>query len=121
MIPIDKERWHMQRIDEKDVLLLYIARGRVRNKRSAAAVRWNGKYVREIESFILETLELIKGIFVILLKVGVGRVGANTHYRLAPVIGTKVLPHPRPATSTGRVKSVRCKTVWGESVQNYHP
>ena len=29
----------MQRIDEKDVLLLYIARGRVRNKRSAAAVR----------------------------------------------------------------------------------
>jgi hypothetical protein len=95
----------MQRIDETDVLLLYIARGRVRNERSAAAVRRNGKYVREIESFILETLGLIKGIFVILLKVGAGRVGANTHYRLALVIGTKVLPHPRPATSTGRVSA----------------
>ena len=55
--------------------------------------------------FILETLELIKCIFVILLKVGEGRgkarrVGANTHYRLAPVIGAKVLPCPHLATST---------------------
>ena len=40
----------MQRINEEDVLLLSIARERVRNKRSAAAVGRNEEYVREIES-----------------------------------------------------------------------
>jgi hypothetical protein len=40
----------MQRIDEEDVLLLSIARERVRNERSVAAVGRNGEYVREIES-----------------------------------------------------------------------
>jgi hypothetical protein len=40
----------MQRIDEEDVLLLSIARERVRNERSAAAVGRNEEYVREIES-----------------------------------------------------------------------
>ena len=75
--------------------------------------------------FILETLELIKCIFVILLKVsagqvgligwgGAGWVGANTHYSPTQVIGAKVLPLPRPATSMGWVKFVqfgagRCK------------
>jgi hypothetical protein len=40
----------MQRINEEDVLLLSIAQERVRNERSATAVRRNGEYVREIES-----------------------------------------------------------------------
>jgi ATP-dependent protease HslVU (ClpYQ) peptidase subunit len=40
----------MQRIDEEDVLLLSIARERVRNERSAAAIGRNGEYAREIES-----------------------------------------------------------------------
>uniref|UniRef100_A0A2N9IHI1 Reverse transcriptase RNase H-like domain-containing protein n=1 Tax=Fagus sylvatica TaxID=28930 RepID=A0A2N9IHI1_FAGSY len=44
---------------------------------------------------------------------GAGRVNANTHYRPAPVIGAKVLPRSRPATSTGRVKSVRGGAVRG--------
>uniref|UniRef100_A0A2N9HAX6 Uncharacterized protein n=1 Tax=Fagus sylvatica TaxID=28930 RepID=A0A2N9HAX6_FAGSY len=46
---------------------------------------------------------------------GSGRVNANTHYRPAPVIGAKVLPRSRPATSTGRVKSVRGGAVRGGS------
>ena len=50
LIPIDKERWGMQRINEEDVLLLSIARERVRNKRSAVAVGRNGEYLKEIES-----------------------------------------------------------------------
>jgi hypothetical protein len=40
----------MQRIDEEDVLLLSIARERVRNERRVAAIRRNGEYVREIKS-----------------------------------------------------------------------
>ena len=62
--------------------------------------------------FLLETLVLIKGIFVIFLKVGVGqdgtgRVGANTRYHPAPMIGAKFLPHTRPATFKGRGGSMR--------------
>ena len=40
----------MQRIDEEDVLLLSIARERVRTERRAAAIRRNEEYVREIKS-----------------------------------------------------------------------
>jgi hypothetical protein len=40
----------MQRINEEDALLLSIARERVRNERSAAAVGRKGEYVRQLES-----------------------------------------------------------------------
>ena len=46
----------MQRIDEEDVLLLSIARERVRNERSAATIGRNGEYVREIESLYYKPL-----------------------------------------------------------------
>ena len=60
-------------IDEEDVLLLSIAQERVRNERSATAIRRNERICERNREFILETLRLIKGIFVILLKVSAGQ------------------------------------------------
>ena len=45
-------------------------------------------------------------------RCGSGRVGANTHYHPALVIGAKILPCPCPATSMEWVKF-----VWGRAVQ----
>jgi hypothetical protein len=77
--------------------------------------------------FILETLELIKCIFVILLKVGTGQVGLIgwggsgwCQYPLQPHLGDRgksLAPSPpRHLYGAGKIRA-----VWGGSVQNCHP
>ena len=109
LIHLNKNKTHTSKIQLTWILF---------NKHKQRFFVLNWFYLKCYDHIIIKT-----NIFVILLKVGAGRVGAgrvgligagrvnaNTHYRPAPVIEAKVLPRSHPATSTGWVKFMRVGT-----------